>query len=125
MQKNNGNTEKNYFDVAVDLGGIKIPVRFDNDFYEHTQKEDRETWINNLEDILNNPSEVWQSYEEGKKRGSVVFLKNTTTKHQSFLILKTLKIDLSHKQFFWTIGGRMKPRRKEGKGCWLKKPKNY
>jgi hypothetical protein len=58
---------KNYFDIETDLGGVKLPIRFDNDFFEHIQKEERETWINNLEDILQNPSEVWATYDFDSK----------------------------------------------------------
>lgn len=75
LQKYNGNKTKNYFDIPVDLGGIQLPIRFDNDFFKHIQKENRETWANNLEDILEKPSEVWAKYENGKKRNSLLFFK--------------------------------------------------
>jgi hypothetical protein len=48
LAKYKGNNQKNYFDIPTDLGGIKLPIRFDNDFFIHIQKEDRETWINIL-----------------------------------------------------------------------------
>jgi len=67
LVKYKGNKQKNYFDIETDLGGVKLPIRFDNDFFKHIQKEERETWINNLEDILQNPSEVWATYDFDSK----------------------------------------------------------
>lgn len=62
IDKYKGNKKENYFDIETDLGGIRLPIRFDNSFYKHIQKENREIWANNLEDILSQPSEVWQTY---------------------------------------------------------------
>ena len=76
LLKYKGNKQKNYFDIETDLGGIKLPIRFDNDFFKHIQKEYRETWVNNLEDILQNPSEVWiNAYHQGKEKSSLIFIK--------------------------------------------------
>ncbi|PKQ66449.1 phage minor head protein [Raineya orbicola] len=120
LRKYKGNEKENYFDIETDLGGIKLPIRFDNDFYKHIQKENRETWVNNLEDILNKPSEVWQNYEGVKNRQSIIFFK-FYDKNPVILNVEKTREGYIAQTIFLDNRGKYEATKKRRKGFLIKK----
>lgn len=60
------------------MGSIKLSIRFDNDFYKHLQDRKRQDIAINLEDILQNPNEVWITYKfNGKSPENIHFFSGT------------------------------------------------